>query len=124
MANLDVECLFTNIQLEKTFKVCCGSLFGNDAKVNNVNRINFKKLLGAALQNCFFNFEGKNYKLIDGVAIGSPLGPTLGNVFLCFHEQIWLKECLHEFKSAYYRRLIKYLFSLVYQIILRNLKTI
>ena len=106
MANLDVECLFTNIQLEKTFRLCCGSLFGNGAKVNIVNRINFEKLLRAALQNCFFNFEGKNYKLIDGVAIGSPLGPTLGNVFLCFHEQIWLKECLDEFKPAYYRRLI------------------
>ena len=42
MANLNVECLFTNIQLEKIFRVCCGSLFGNDAKVSNVNRINFE----------------------------------------------------------------------------------
>ena len=26
--------------------------------------------------------------------MGSPLGPTLANAFLCFHDQIWLNECL------------------------------
>ena len=36
------------------------------------------------------------YKQIDGVAMGSPLGPTLANAFLCFHEQIWLNECPDE----------------------------
>ena len=44
--------------------------------------------LRAALQNKFFNFEGKIYKQIDGVAMGSPLGPTLAYAFLCFQEQI------------------------------------
>ena len=36
--------------------------------------------------------------------MGSPLGLTLANAFLCFHEQIWLNECPDEFKPAYYRR--------------------
>ena len=40
---------------------------------NNINRIDFEKLSRAALQNSFFNFEGKIYKQINGVAIGSPL---------------------------------------------------
>ena len=62
----------------------------NNAKVNNINRTDFEKLLRAALQNNFFNFEGKIYKQIDGVPMGSPLGPTLANAFLCFLEQIWL----------------------------------
>ena len=88
MASLDVESLFTNIPLEETISVCCDSLFSNDAKLNNINRIDFEKLLRAALQNNFFNFEGKIYKQIDGVSMGSPLGPTLANAFLCFHEQI------------------------------------
>ena len=54
----------------------------------------------APLQNNFFKFEGKIYKQIDGVAMGSPLGPTLANTFLCFHEQIWLNECPDEFKPV------------------------
>ena len=49
------------------------SLFSNDSKVNNINRIDFEKLLRADLQNNLFNFEGKIYKQIDGVAMGSPL---------------------------------------------------
>ena len=65
------------------------SLFSNDAKVNNINRIDFEKLLRAILQNNFFNFKGKTYNQIDGVAMGTPLlGPTLANAFLCFRELI------------------------------------
>ena len=45
MASLDVESLFINIPLEKTISVCCDSLFSNDAKLNNINRIDFEKLL-------------------------------------------------------------------------------
>ena len=35
-----------------------------------------------ALQNKFFNFDGKMYKQIDGVAMASQLGPRLANAFL------------------------------------------
>ena len=113
MASMDIKSLFTNIPLEETTSVCCDSLFSNNAKVNNnINRIDFEKLLRAALQNNIFNFEGKMYKQIDGVAMGSPLGPTLANAFLCFHEQIWLNECPDEFKPAYCRRYIDDIFVL------------
>ena len=112
MASRDVKSLFTNIPLEGTTGVCSDSLFSNDAKVNNINRIDFEKLLMAALKNNFFNFEGKIYKQIDGVAMRSPLGPTLGNAFLCFHEHIWFNECPGEFKSAYYRKHVDDIFVL------------
>ena len=39
MASLDVESLFNNIPLEETISVSCDSLFRNNAKVNNINRI-------------------------------------------------------------------------------------
>ena len=112
MASLDVESLFTKIPLEEDIRVCCDSLFSNDAKVNNINGIDFKKILRAALQNNFFNFKGKTYKQIDGVAMRSPLGPTLANAFLCFHEQIWLNYCPDEFKPVYYRRYVDDIFVL------------
>ena len=81
-ASLDVESLFTNIPLEETISVCCDSLFSNNDEVNNINRIDFEKLLSAALQNNFFNFEGKIDKQIDGVAMVSPVGPTYASAFL------------------------------------------
>ena len=84
-------------------------MFSNDAKINNINRIDFEKPLRALVHN-FFNFEGKTYKQIDGVAMGSPLSPTLANAF--FHEQIWLNECPDEFKPVYYRRYVDDIFVL------------
>ena len=41
---------------------------------------------------------------IDGVAMGSPLGPTLANIFSCHQETKYLKNCLTSFKPVYYKR--------------------
>ena len=112
MVSLDVEPIFTNIPLEETINISCDSLFGSEAKINDFSRSDFKKLLRMALQNNFFNFDGKIYKQTDGVAIGSPLGPTLANAFLCFHEQIWLNDFPEDFKPVYYRRYVDDIFAL------------
>ena len=112
MASLDVESFFTNIPLEETINISCDSLFSNEAKINNFNRNDFEKLFRMALQNNFFNFDGKIYKQTDGVAMGSPLGPSLANPFLCFHEQIWLNDCPEDFKPVYYRRYVDDIFTL------------
>ena len=55
-------------------------------------------------------FNGSYYKQVDGVAMGSPLGPTLANAFMCYHEQKWLEECPLEFKPTYYRRYVDDIF--------------
>ena len=57
--------------------------------------------------------------------MGSSLGPTLANAFLCFHEQIWLNECPEELNLyATEDMLMTYLFRFVHLIIFRNSKTI
>ena len=38
--------------------------------------------------------------------MGSPLGPSLANVFLCYHEKIWLQNCPSDFKPVIYRRYV------------------
>ena len=57
-------------------------------------------------------FDGEYYKEIDGVAMGSPLGPTLANIFLSNHEQIWLKNCPCEFNPVIYKRYVDATFLL------------
>ena len=54
----------------------------------------------------FFVFNGKSYEQCDGIAMGSPLGPTLANVFMCHFENIWLENCPSHFKPIVYRRLV------------------
>ena len=42
--------------------------------------------------------------------MGSPLGPTMANVFLSFYEGKWLEQCPKEFKPAFYRRYVDGIF--------------
>ena len=48
-------------------------------------------------------FDGKFYEQCDGVAMGSPLGPILANVFMCHFENIWLENCRSHFKPIVYK---------------------
>ena len=45
------------------------------------------KLLRIATKNQLFQFEGKLYEQVDGVAMGSPLGPLMANEFMCKIEK-------------------------------------
>ena len=62
-------------------------------------------------------FNGEYNKQIDGVAIGSPLGPTLAFIFLSSHEEIWLENGPCEYKPLIYKR---YVDDMLIEIILKN----
>ena len=36
--------------------------------------------------------------------MGSPLGPTIANIFLCYWEEKWIEKCPNQFKPKYYNR--------------------
>ena len=42
--------------------------------------------------------------------MGSPLGPTLANLFLVYHEDKWLDNCPLQFRPKYYRRYVDDIF--------------
>ena len=113
MASLDVESLFTNIPLSETIDICIESLFENTDQIKGLTKEDLKELLTLATSESFFMFNGKFYKQIDGVAMGSPLGPTLANAFLCYFEKIWLNDCPSSFKPLVYRRYVDDIFVLL-----------
>ena len=51
----------------------------------------------------FFIFDGKFYEQCDGIAMGSPLGPTLANVSMCHFENSWLENCPSRFTAIVYK---------------------
>ena len=112
MVSLDAESLFTNIPLEETIKICCGSLYKNQELLSNISKNQFEKLLRAALCNNYFLFDGIIYQQVDGVATGSPVGPSLANAFLAHYEKIWLNDYPDEFKPVYYKRYVVDIFVL------------
>ena len=57
-------------------------------------------------------FNNKFYKQIDDVAMGSPLGAALANIFICSFENKWLQDCPHRLKPVFYRRYVDDIFVL------------
>ena len=57
-------------------------------------------------------FNNKYYKQVDGVAMESPLGPALANIFMYSFESKWLCDCPNDFKPAFYRCYIDDIFVL------------
>ena len=106
MASLDVESLFTNIPLDETIDICCKALFKEKRLVSGMNKREFRTLMEFATKDMLFLFNDNYYQQIEGVAMGSPLGPILANIFLCYHEKRWLRNCPEEFKPINYIRYV------------------
>ena len=101
MASFDVENLFGSIPLYETIDICLDLCFGNESYFLGMDRPLFKKNLECAVGNSFFNFNGKFYKQTDGLEMGLPLSPTFADIFMSFHEKIWLDSCPSEFKPIF-----------------------
>ena len=87
MVSFDVISLFTNVPLAETIELIINRIYDD----NNPNAVPFekdvfRKLMFMATQGIFM-FNDRMYKQIDGVTMGSPLGPTLANFFLGHIEE-------------------------------------
>ena len=69
-----------------------------------------RKPLNLAAYESSFIFDQVMYRQIDGVAMGSPLGPILANAFLCNFEKQWLSECPPDFLLTVFKRYVDDIF--------------
>ena len=82
MVSFDVSSLFTNVPLNETIDLCCEMWQNNVSSNTTLDVVAFRKLLKFATSNVRFLFNENWYEQIDGVAMGSPLAPTLASIFL------------------------------------------
>ena len=89
MCSFDVSTLFTNVPLDETIQICLDMLYAlPDAPT--LPRSVLRVLLEYATKKSHFIFDGQYYDQINGVAMGSPLGPVLTNIFMCHFEEKWV----------------------------------
>ena len=111
ITSFDVESLFTNIPLTETIDIVTSRLYANDCPHRPAfSETDFKNLLTIACTDSCFEFNGKLYVQVDGVAMGSPLGPVLANVFLCHLEEQYMKNCSSF--PLFYRRYVDDTFAI------------
>ena len=79
LVSYDVCSLFTSISLAETIDIAVDLLFEKNPGFK-ISKADLRKLFQFATSGTHFMFEGKFYDQIDGVAMGSPLGPVLANL--------------------------------------------
>ena len=63
------------------------------------------KLLRICTSETHFLFDGQYYDQVDGVCMGSPLGPVLANLFMGIKEKEWI-ENYNGVGPSFYRRYV------------------
>ena len=91
LVSYDVSSLFTNIPFQETIDIAINLIFNHNPNLSITKR-ELKKLLLFATSQTHFNFNGKFYNQIDGVAMDSLLAPVLANIFMVLYESKGLNK--------------------------------
>ena len=87
MCSFDVKSLFTNVPILETINICLDTLYRcNEVTRPATDEPIIKKLLLKCTQDVQFSFNNRMYRQIDGVTMGSPLGPIVASIFLGYCE--------------------------------------
>jgi hypothetical protein len=85
MVSFDVESLFTNVPTDLAFT-------NDTTHFHNLERKQLEKLLITCTKESHFQFNGIFYDQVDGVAMGSPLGPLFANAFMANFEKMHMSK--------------------------------
>ena len=82
IVSFDVESLFTNIPVNETIERILERAFKEQEKFHGLDKPTLRKFLDICTKESHFQFNGQYYDQVDGVAMGSPLGPLFANIFM------------------------------------------
>ena len=82
MGLFDVSSLFSNLPLDLTIDINLRKMYNEKIINTKLKRDQLKKLLELCTKDLHFSFNGKMFRQLDGVAMGSPLGPVIANIFM------------------------------------------
>ena len=81
--------LFTNVPLNDVISVCVDFLYrGLLTSVPSFPESVFVELMELATKSIFFSFHDSMCCQVDGISLGSPLGPILANIFIGFYAKL------------------------------------
>ena len=92
LCSYDVCSLFTNVPLAETIEICANALYDGELTPPPFPRAVFVELMQTTTSSVEFSFDNIMHRQIDGVAMGSLLGPSLANIFVGYCEALLFKR--------------------------------
>ena len=98
LVSFDVKSLFTNVPLDETIKIILNRIYDKNEISTDITKSEMKELLNLCTKCVHFTFDGNIYVQNDGVAMGSPLGPVLANIFMVELERLVIPTLMDQMK--------------------------
>ena len=109
--SFDVVSLFTNVPLAETIELIANYIYAKDnPSYPKFSKDIFVKIMFKATQGLFM-YQDELYQQINGVSMGSPLGPTLANFFMANLETKLMNK-LQTPKPKLYLRYVDDIFAI------------
>ena len=103
LCSFDICILFTNVPLDETVQICAKTLYSGKFIPPDFPKAVFIKLMQMTSSGVEFSFNSTMYRQTDGIAMGSPLGPVLVNIFVGYSEN---KLFDFSVKPQFYKRYV------------------
>ena len=81
LISFDVKSLSTNVPLQKTIDIILKCIYKNKEINASISKKDMKNMLILCTKSDNFSMNDDIYLQIDGVVMGSPLGPVLAGIF-------------------------------------------
>ena len=89
IVSFDIISLLTNVPLDEVISICGNFLYRSPlTSVHSFPESVFVELMELATKSVSFSFNDTIYRQVDGISMGSPLGPILENIFVRYSEKL------------------------------------
>ena len=105
-ASFDVTSLFTNVPLQRTINVIIDRIYNKAEIETNLKKSTLKKLIKDTCTKTVFSSNDQLYEQIDGVSMGSSMGPLLANIIMTELENIVIKPLIDDGTIKFYGRYV------------------
>ena len=92
MVSFDMKSLFTNVPLDRTIDIILTRVYDRKDLKTLITRCEIKEMLTLCTKNVHFTYNRKIFVQTDGVAMGSPFGSVLADIFITELEKTLLPD--------------------------------
>ena len=102
LSSYDVSALFTSVPIDRALNIIKDLLDkDNTLKERTVMEVgDIILLLEFCLKNTYFSFQGQFYEQVEGAAMGSPVSPSIANLYMEYLGQKTLSTAPHPLGSG------------------------